>query len=267
MRQSAGGRTATDVEGPGAPPGTVDRDEVARFDALAAGWWDPDGAMAPLHAMNPARVGYIRDRLCANRGRETVGVAALAGLDVVDVGCGGGLLSEPLARLGARVTGIDAAEEAIAVARRHAEAGGLAIDYRATTAEALAATGARFDAVLALEIVEHVANVDDFLGGLSALVRPGGLVVLSTLNRTARSFATAIVGAEYVLRLLPRGTHDWRRFLRPSELAAGLRRHGLAPVDATGIVFDPRRGTWSLSARDLAVNYVMTAAPIARRAR
>ncbi|MEQ8968560.1 MAG: bifunctional 2-polyprenyl-6-hydroxyphenol methylase/3-demethylubiquinol 3-O-methyltransferase UbiG [Azospirillaceae bacterium] len=254
-----------DLDDASASTGTVDRTEIARFDALAARWWDPDGPMAPLHAMNPVRVGYIRDRLCARFDRRPGALDALAGLDLVDVGCGAGLLCEPLARLGARVTGIDAGEEMVAAARRHAEAGGLAIDYRATTAEALAATGARYDGVLALEIVEHVANVDDFLAALATLVRPGGVVVLSTLNRTARSFAMAIVGAEYVLRLLPRGTHDWRRFLRPSELAGGLRRNGLAPVDATGMVRDPLSGTWSLSDRDLAVNYLMSAVPATDR--
>lgn len=243
----------------GAGPGTVDAAELGRFERIAADWWDPEGEFKPLHRMNPLRVGYIRDRACGHFGRDPRRVGCLAGLSAVDVGCGGGLLCEPMARLGARVTGLDAGPEAIAAARRHADLAGLDIDYRATTAEALAESGARFDLVLALEIVEHVADVDLFVGALARLLAPGGLLAMSTLNRTAKSFALAKVGAEYVLRWVAPGTHDWRKFLKPHELAAALRRQGLAVDDARGMVLDPRSGAWRLAPHDLAVNYVMTA--------
>jgi 2-polyprenyl-6-hydroxyphenyl methylase/3-demethylubiquinone-9 3-methyltransferase len=241
------------------PAATVDSAEIARFDSMAADWWDPDGKFRPLHRMNPLRIGYVRDRICARLGRDPLAPKPLAGLDVLDIGCGGGLLSEPMARLGARVTGVDAGAEAIGVARAHAAESGLAIDYRHGAAEQLAASGARFDAVLALEIVEHVADVDAFCGALSTLLRPGGTLVMSTLNRTGRSWTLAILGAEVLLRMIPRGTHDWRKFLKPHELAAALRRSGLAVEDIAGMVPDPRAG-WRLAPRDLAVNYILTAA-------
>ncbi len=238
---------------------TIDRADVDRFERIAAEWWDPRGKFRPLHAMNPVRIGYIRDRVCEQFGCDPRSVRPFAGLELADIGCGGGLLAEPMARLGAAVTAIDAGAETVEVARLHAGQAGLPVDYRCATAEHLAATGATFDVVTALEIVEHVADVDAFLAALAALVRPGGALVMSTLNRTPRSFAVAIVGAEYLLRLLPRGTHDWRKFLHPSELAAGLRRHGFTVRDVTGMVYDPLRGTWSLSQRDLAVNYLLSA--------
>jgi len=244
----------------GQGPGTVDAAELGRFERIAAGWWDPEGEFKPLHRMNPLRVGYVRDRACAHFGRDPKRIGCLAGLRAIDVGCGGGLLSEAAARLGARVTGIDAGAEAVAAARLHAAAAGLDIDYRATTAEAMAEAGARFDLVLALEIVEHVADVDLFVGALERLLAPGGLLVMSTLNRTAKSFALAKVGAEYVLRWVAPGTHDWRKFLKPHELAAALRRQGLGVDDACGMVLDPLTGTWRFAPHDLAVNYVMTAA-------
>jgi 2-polyprenyl-6-hydroxyphenyl methylase/3-demethylubiquinone-9 3-methyltransferase len=238
--------------------GSIDEAEVARFAEMAEAWWDPTGAFRPLHKLNPVRLAYIRDRLTAHFGRDRQALTPLAGLELVDIGCGGGLVAEPMARLGARVTGIDAGAANIGVAKLHAEQAGLAVDYRTATAEALADAGRQFDIVLALEIVEHVADRDLFLAAAAALVRPGGCLVAATLNRTLKSFALAIVGAEYVLGWLPRGTHDWRKFLRPSELAGGLRRHGLATGDVSGIVYDPLADSWRL-ARDVGVNYMMVA--------
>jgi 2-polyprenyl-6-hydroxyphenyl methylase / 3-demethylubiquinone-9 3-methyltransferase len=252
MAQHGGGGGGTAIPG-----------EIAKFDRLAASWWDPRGPMAPLHAMNPARMGWILARLARHAGRDPGAEAAtpLAGLRVLDLGCGAGLASEALARAGADVTGLDAAAEALAAARAHAAAQGLAIDYRQGTPEALLAAGeatGRFDAVLALEVIEHVADRDAFCRHLAALVRPRGAVFLSTLNRTARSFLMAKVGAEYVLRLLPVGTHDWRLFVRPSELGGALRRAGLRPADIAGLTMDPLTGRWRTS-RDVGVNYLMMA--------
>src|SRR5579872_2901007 len=211
------------------PPaaGSIDPAEVAKFADLADAWWDPAGKFRPLHRLNPTRIAYIRDRAAARYGRDPLSPAPLAGLAILDIGCGGGLLCEPLARLGGKVTGLDAAERNIAIARRHAELGGLAIDYRAGSAEDMAASGRRFDVVLTMEVVEHVADPASFLGAAATLVAPGGLLIVATINRTAKAFALAIVGAEYILRWLPRGSHDWRRFLKPSELAALLRPLGL----------------------------------------
>ncbi len=236
---------------------SIDDAEIARFESVAAEWWDSNGKFRPLHRMNPTRVGYIRDALCRHFGRTAGGTAPFDGLTIADVGCGGGLLCEPMARLGARVTGIDAGAEAVAVARLHAAQMGLKIDYRQVTAEALAGEGAVFDAVLALEIVEHVADIDAFLGAVAALVRPGGALIMSTLNRTPKCFGLAIVGAEYLLRWVPRGTHDWRKFVRPSELAGGLRRRRIEIDEVRGMVFNPLTGDWSLSDRDLDVNYLL----------
>ena len=250
-------RSASPAEAPSGA--SLDPADVARFAALAEDWWDPSGKFAPLHAMNPLRVGYARDQIAGARGRDPLAPRPLAGLGIADIACGGGLSSEPLARLGAQVTGIDAAREGIAVARLHAEQHGLDIDYRAMTAEALAAEGRRFDAVVAFEIVEHVADIDSFLEALVRLARPGAPIVMSTLNRTLRSLALGIVAAEYVLGLVPRGTHSWRQFRRPRELAAGLRRHGARVIDVRGMVLDPVRRTWRASSRDLSINYLLTA--------
>ncbi|NBC34297.1 MAG: bifunctional 2-polyprenyl-6-hydroxyphenol methylase/3-demethylubiquinol 3-O-methyltransferase UbiG [Alphaproteobacteria bacterium] len=239
---------------------SVDHGEIARFDRLAEAWWDPEGKFRQLHKMNPVRIGYIRERVAAHFGRADGGTTPLAGLSLVDVGCGGGLLTEPMARLGAATTGLDPSSEAIAVAARHAELLGLDIAYRNETAERVAATGESFDVVLSLETVEHVSNPDSFLQALAHLVRPGGLVILSTLNRNARSFTLGIVAAEYVLGWVARGTHDWRKFLKPHELARGLRRTGLTITDVTGLVYDPRHAGWRLDPRDLGINYLMTAA-------
>lgn len=237
---------------------SIDPGQVASFAAMAEEWWRADGKFRPLHRLNPARLTYLRDSLTAHFGREAAGRAPLDGLSIVDIGCGGGLVSEPLARLGAAVTGIDAAERNVGVARAHADAMGLAIDYRCLSAEALVAAGATFDAVLALEVVEHVADVDAFIGACAALVRPGGMLVAATLNRTLKSFATAIIGAEYVLRWLPPGTHDWKRFLRPHELARVVRRTGLQVTDIRGMSYDPLGDRWRLSS-DLGVNYLLRA--------
>lgn len=239
--------------------GTIDAAEVAKFNAMAADWWDPDGKFRPLHAMNPCRMEHVAAQIAAEFGRSRAGRRPFEGLSAADVGCGGGLASEPLARLGCAVTGFDAADESLGVARTHAAQAGLEIDYRAETAEEAAARRARFDVVVALEIVEHVADVPAFLAALSALLKPGGLLVMSTLNRTPESFAAAIVGAERILRWLPVGTHDWRAFPTPDELEAGLTAAGLEVVDAQGMVPDFRRGGWRLAPDNLRVNYIMTA--------
>lgn len=240
------------------PRTSVDRDEVARFEALADAWWDPDGDLAPLHKLNPPRLRYIRDHICRRFGRDAREPGPFAGLRILDIGCGGGLLSEPMARLGASVTGADAAEKNLRVAALHAAASGLEIDYRHATAEELARKGAEYDVVVNMEVVEHVADVQLFLDACGALVAPGGLMIMATLNRTAKAFAFAIVGAEYVLRWLPRGTHDWRKFVTPAELTRALTRAGLEVGDVTGVRFDPLRDCWELC-RDTGVNYMMVA--------
>ena len=237
---------------------SVDEREVAQFAARAEAWWDTGGPFRPLHALNPTRIAYVRDRIAAHFGRDRDDFEPLSGLSLLDVGCGGGLLAEPMTRLGARVVGIDAGGENVRAAAGHAAQAGLAIDYRGTTVEALASGGERFDVVLNMEVVEHVADVDAFLGASAALVKPGGAMVVATLNRTPKAFALAIVGAEYLLRWLPRGTHDWRRFLRPSELAKLLRDHGLEIEELTGVAYNPLSGAWRLT-RDLDVNYMVFA--------
>ena len=229
---------------------SVRTEEVARFDALAARWWDPAGPMAPLHAMNPLRVGWVDRRVRARFGGP---------VQLLDVGCGAGLAAEALAKLGHRVLGVDAAGEAVEAARAHAEGAALPLDYRVSTAEELAAEGARFRAVTALEVIEHVADPGAFVALLASLLEPGGMLFISTINRTARSFAMAKVGAEYVLRLLPRGTHEWRRFVTPAELQGYARDAGLRWLGASGMVFDPLARRWRMG-DDLAVNYITAAA-------
>ncbi|WEF23799.1 bifunctional 2-polyprenyl-6-hydroxyphenol methylase/3-demethylubiquinol 3-O-methyltransferase UbiG [Paracoccus sp. S3-43] len=238
---------------------SIDPAEIAKFEAMAAEWWDPRGKFRPLHLMNPVRLDYIATQIAAEFGRDRRGLRPFEGLRVLDIGCGGGLVAEPMARLGAEVTGADAAQGNIAVARTHAEGQGLAIDYRAATAEALAAEGQRYDVVLALEIVEHVADPAAFVATCRDLLRPGGIAILSTLNRTARSFGAAILAAEWILRWLPRGTHDWNRFITPDELAAMAAGAGLAVAERRGMVFNPVSFAWRLSERDLSVNYILTA--------
>jgi 2-polyprenyl-6-hydroxyphenyl methylase/3-demethylubiquinone-9 3-methyltransferase len=236
--------------------GTVDAAEIAKFEAMAADWWDPAGKFKPLHMLNPCRLDYIVDQIAAELGRDPKAARPFAGLRILDIGCGGGLLAEPMARLGATVVGVDAAARNIPVARIHAEQSGLDIDYRVGTAEALAAEGEQFDVVLNMEVVEHVADPAAYLAACRALLRPGGLMICSTINRTPKSFLLAIVGAERVMRWLPVGTHDWARFITPDELFALLRGAGLVPVDRKGMVFDPIRWSWRISDRDLSVNYV-----------
>jgi 2-polyprenyl-6-hydroxyphenyl methylase/3-demethylubiquinone-9 3-methyltransferase len=235
---------------------TVDPAEIAKFEAMAAEWWDPTGKFKPLHLMNPVRLDYITRQIAAEYGRELSGPKPFEGLRILDIGCGGGLLSEPMARLGATVVGADAAERNIPVARIHAEQSGLEIEYRHTTAEALAAAGEQFDAILNMEVVEHVADPLAYLTACKALLKPGGIMCCSTLNRNPKSFALAIVGAEYVMKWLPKGTHEWAKFITPDELFDLLRDAGLDPVDRKGFVFNPVSWKWSISDRDLSVNYV-----------
>lgn len=235
---------------------TADASEIAKFDAMAEEWWDPNGKFKPLHMLNPCRLDYINAQIRTEFGSDPKSLRPYEGLDLLDIGCGGGLLSEPMARLGAKVTGVDAAARNIPVARRHAEISGLDIEYLHATAEELAGEGRTFDVVLNMEVVEHVPDPGEFLRVCGALLRPDGLMVCSTINRTARSFALAIVGAEYVLRWLPKGTHDWNKFIKPSELFGHLRNASFDPVDSKGFVFNPLRWEWSLSSSDLAVNYV-----------
>jgi 2-polyprenyl-6-hydroxyphenyl methylase/3-demethylubiquinone-9 3-methyltransferase len=237
---------------------TVNDAEIAKFTAMAEEWWDPTGKFKPLHKFNPVRLAYIRDNLIAHFGRDPSSIRPFDGIRILDVGCGGGLLCEPLTRLGASVTGVDAAERNIAIAKIHAEQSGLDIDYRATTSEALVAAGESYDVVLNMEVVEHVDNVPLYMKSCADLVAPSGLMFTATLNRTARALALAVIGAEYVLRWLPRGTHDWNKFLTPEEIIAELRRNGLKVTDQSGVSFNPLSGEWRLS-RDMAVNYMVLA--------
>jgi len=235
---------------------TIDPAEVAKFEAMAAEWWDPNGKFKPLHMLNPCRLDYITGQIAVEFDRDPTAPRPFAGLRLLDIGCGGGLLSEPMARLGAQVVGADAAARNIPVAQVHAEQSGLTIDYRHTTAEALAAAGERFDVVLNMEVIEHVADPPAYLAACHALLKPGGLMICSTINRNPKSWLMAIVGAEHVMRWLPKGTHEWSKFITPDELEAMLRTAGFAPIDRKGMVFNPIRWSWSLSERDLSVNYV-----------
>lgn len=235
---------------------TVDPAEIAKFEAMAAEWWDPEGKFKPLHMLNPCRLDYITAQIAAQFSRDLAAEKPFEGLRILDIGCGGGLLSEPMARLGAEVVGADAAEGNLPVARIHAEQSGLAIDYRHTTAEDMAAAGEQFDVVLNMEVVEHVTDPLGFLTASRQLLKPGGLLICSTINRNPKSFAVAIVGAEVIMRWLPRGTHEWSKFITPDELFSLLEDAGVTPVDRKGFVFNPLTWSWSISDRDLSVNYV-----------
>lgn len=237
---------------------TLDAGEVDRFARMAGEWWDQTGKFRPLHKIGPVRLRFIHDHAAQAFHRNPKDARLLEGLSALDIGCGGGLIAEPLARLGARVTGIDPGRENIEVARLHAAQSGLQIDYRATTVEELGQAGLQFDLVLCLEVVEHVPDVTVFLGACGRLVRPGGLMIVSTIDRTLKSFALAIVGAEYVLRWLPRGTHQWDRFVRPDELERALKAAGLRQIDLKGMVYNPIADRWSLS-DDTDVNYFAAA--------
>ncbi|MFN9162583.1 MAG: bifunctional 2-polyprenyl-6-hydroxyphenol methylase/3-demethylubiquinol 3-O-methyltransferase UbiG [Alphaproteobacteria bacterium] len=241
-----------------APQSTIDDAEIARFSALAAEWWNPNGKFAVLHKFNPVRLRYIREHALHHFRRHPGALAPFTGLRLLDIGCGGGLLSEPMARLGFDVLGADASARNIGTASTHAREQGLSIDYRATSAEELAAAGERFDVILNMEVVEHVADLDLFLQSCAAMLRPGGIMFVATLNRTLKSWALAIVGAEYVLGWLPRGTHDWNRFLKPMELDAALGRAGLNGRNETGVVYNPLLNEWSPSS-DTDVNYMLVA--------
>jgi 2-polyprenyl-6-hydroxyphenyl methylase/3-demethylubiquinone-9 3-methyltransferase len=237
-------------------PSSIDPQEVAKFEAMAAEWWDPNGKFKPLHMLNPCRLDYIVQQIAAEYGRDVTVPKPFKGLRILDIGCGGGLLSEPLARLGADVVGADAAPRNIPVAQIHAQQSGLDIDYRNITVEKMAQQGEAFDAIVNMEVIEHVADPQSFLQSCSDLMKPGAIMVCSTLNRTPKSFAMAIVGAEYVMRWLPKGTHIWSKFITPDELFAMQRGAGLDPVDKKGFVFNMLSWDWSLSASDLSVNYV-----------
>ena len=238
--------------------GTVDQEEVARFSRLSDQWWDAHGPMAALHKFNPVRLAYIRDRVAARFGRDPSRLDSLAGLRILDIGCGGGILAEPLARLGATVVGIDPSASNIAVAQHHAAQSRLTIDYRNATAEALAAAGEKFDAVLAMEVVEHVTDLGLFVDAAAAMVKSGGLFFVATLNRTIKSFALAIVGAEYILRWLPRGTHQWDKFVTPNELEIAIEQSSLQLIAETGVVYNLLADRWQLSS-DMDVNYMVVA--------
>ncbi len=238
---------------------TIDQKEVDRFSAMASEWWDPTGKFRPLHKFNPVRLAYIRDQVAAHFDIDPKSARPMRGLRVLDIGCGGGLLCEPMARMGADVIGADASETNIEIARIHAAQSGVQVDYRAQPAETLAAEGEKFDIVLNMEVVEHVSDVDLFLTSCGQMVKPGGLMFVATINRTFKALAMAIVGAEYVLRWLPRGTHQYEKLVRPEEIQKPLDESGMMIIDRTGVFYSPLSDKWQLS-RDLDVNYMMLAA-------
>ena len=237
---------------------TIDAGEIERFSALATEWWNPNGKFRPLHKFNPVRLAYIRDQVATRFGRDPRAAKPFEGLRFLDIGCGGGLLCEPMARLGAEIVGADASETNIEIARLHAAESGVKVDYRATTAEALADAGERFDVVLNMEVVEHVADVDYFVGRCAEMVKPDGIMFIATINRTLKALGLAIVGAEYVLRWLPRGTHQYGKLVRPDELEAALSNAGMHVADRTGVTYNPLSDRWQRS-RDMDVNYMVLA--------
>lgn len=237
---------------------SLDQTEVNRFDVIAQEWWDRNGKFKPLHKLNPVRISFIREQFIIHFARDLTSHEPLDSLHIADIGCGGGLIAEPLTRLGAKVTGIDPSPESIAAAKQHAKSGGLDIEYINGTAEEVAATGRQFDGVLALEVIEHASDPEAFMDVCKTLMKPGGLLVLSTLNRTAKSFAFGIFAAEYLLHWLPRGTHDWSRFLTPDELNEMLSERGLTALNHRGVTYNPLSGEWKLSG-DCGVNYFITA--------
>ncbi|MGV3550456.1 bifunctional 2-polyprenyl-6-hydroxyphenol methylase/3-demethylubiquinol 3-O-methyltransferase UbiG [Rhizobium sp.] len=237
---------------------TIDQAEVDRFSAMAAEWWDPTGKFKPLHKFNPVRLEYIRDRACRQFGRDAKAHRPLEGLRVLDIGCGGGLLSEPVSKMGANVLGADASEKNIRIAQTHAEQSGAIVDYRAVTAEALAADGEKFDIVLNMEVVEHVSDVPFFIETCASMVKPGGLMFVATINRTFKAAALAIVAAENILRWLPRGTHQYEKLVRPEEIEAPLKASDMTVTERTGVFFNPLANKWNLS-KDMDVNYMLVA--------
>lgn len=237
---------------------TIDPTEVAKFEAMATEWWDPNGKFKPLHILNPCRLDYITNQIAAEFNCDLTKPEPFKNLRILDIGCGGGLLSEPMARLGAKVVGADAAPSNIPVAQIHAKQSGLTIDYRHTTAEDLSAAGEQFDVVLNMEVIEHISEPVAYLSACHDLLKQGGLMICSTINRNPKSFIMAIVGAEWVMRWLPKGTHDWSKFITPEELYTLLRNAGFDLVDRKGMIFNPVTWSWSLSAHDLSCNYITT---------
>lgn len=238
---------------------SVNPDEIDHFSSMAETWWDAKGPFKPLHQLNPVRIAFIKDQICRHFGLNTKSEKPLSGLRILDIGCGGGLLCEPLARLGATMVGADAAEKNIKTASIHAEQMGLEIDYRYTTAEELAHKGEKFDVILNMEVIEHVADISSFLNACNQLLDDKGCMTLSTLNRTMKSWMMAIAGAEYILRWLPIGTHDWQKFLKPSELSALVNEAGFSITAINGMVYNPLNAIWSLHENDFSVNYVALA--------
>ena len=238
---------------------SIDKDEIARFSSHAEEWWNPAGALKPLHKLNPTRLEYIRDTVCAYFKRPVGASDAFKGLSILDVGCGGGLLCEPMARLGGAVTGLDASQQGIEAAKAHAAQSGLKITYQNASAEDFARKGQQYDVITALEILEHVADIDSLLASIKTLLKPNGIVLLSTVNRTPKSFLMAIVAAEYILGWVPKGTHDWRKFIKPSELAGHLQQAGLDVSDITGMIYDPLNDCFHLKQGAVEVNYLMAA--------
>ncbi len=235
---------------------TIDPSEIEKFEAMAAEWWDEGGKFKPLHMLNPCRLEYISAQIAAEFARDRKTDAPFKGLRILDIGCGGGLLCEPMARLGADVVGVDAAAGNIPVAEIHAKKSGLKIDYRHDTAENIAAAGEQFDAILNMEVIEHVADPQAYMNACATLLKPGGIMLCSTINRNAKSYLMAIIGAEHIMRWLPKGTHEWDKFITPDELYAHIETAGLKPVDRKGFVFNPLTWDWFISDKDLSVNYV-----------